>query len=138
MNVAEFQKVPLFSGLSEKEAANLLTTAKEREFAEGDEIIHVGDERARAFYLLLEGSVRVSKGGVTLADLGPGDYFGEMALLLEDTPRTADVTATSPTRTLAITQWDFRALLTTHPRIGVTLMAELARRLGTTNAALSD
>jgi len=87
---------------------------------------------------VLSGSAEARKGKTLLAEFGPGAYFGEMALLLDDTPRTADVVATSDTRCLAITQWDLRALIKGHPEIGVKMMAELARRLRDTDAALSD
>ena len=52
-----------------------------------------------------------------------------MALLLEDTPRTADVVSTGDTTCLAVTQWDLKALIKSHPEVGVKIMAELARRL---------
>ena len=80
-------------------------------------------------------SRRVAK---ALATFGPGDYFGEMALLLEDTPRTADVVATSETTCLAITKWDLRSLIQTQPDVGVKMMAELAKRLADTDKAIQD
>lgn len=139
MDKAEFLKrTPLFSGFSDKEIASVLGTAKERTFAEGDSIITEGHEGGRGFYLLLSGSAAARKGDTHLADFGPGDYFGEMALLLEDTPRTADVVATGATTCLAITQWDLKALLKSHPDIGLKMMNELAKRLRDTDAALSD
>ena len=61
-----------------------------------------------------------------------------MSLLLEDTPRTADVTAVEDTTCLAITSWDLRALIKTHPDVGVKMMSELAKRLRDTDQALSD
>ncbi len=78
------------------------------------------------------------KGDTVLAEFEAGDYFGEMSLLLEDTPRTADVVATDDSNCLVITQWDLRALIKSHPEIGVKMMAELAKRLRDTDAALSD
>lgn len=139
MNRADFLKrTPLFAGFSDKEIESVLGTAKERAFGAGDSIIKEGHEGGRGFYLLLSGSAEVRKGSTLLATFAPGDYFGEMALLLEDTPRTADVVATSETRCLAITQWDLKALISNHPEIGVKMMAELARRLRDTDAALSD
>jgi CRP/FNR family cyclic AMP-dependent transcriptional regulator len=139
MDKAAFLKrTPLFSGLTDKEIASVLGTAKERTFAEGDGIIAEGHEGGRGFYLLLSGSAAASKGDVHLKDFGPGDYFGEMALLLDDTPRTADVVATSATTCLAITQWDLKALIKNHPDIGIKMMNELARRLRDTDAAFSD
>jgi len=78
---------------------------------------------------VLEGTAEVTKAGHHLADFAPGDYFGEMALLLDDQPRTASVVATSDIKVLVLTRWDFRALLKTHPDIGVKVMEELANRL---------
>ncbi len=139
MDKAEFlKKTTLFSGFSDKEIESVLGTAKERVFVAGDSIITEGQEGGRGFYLLLSGAAEARKGEMMLAEFGPGDYFGEMALLLDDTPRTADVVATSDTTCLVITQWDLRALVKGHPEIGVKMMAELARRLRDTDAALSD
>ena len=139
MDQASFlKKTSLFSGLSDKEINSVLGTAKERVFASGDSIITAGQEGGRGFYLLLSGAAEARRDTKLLAEFGPGDYFGEMALLLEDTPRTADVVATADTTCLAITQWDLKALLDGHPEIGMKMMAELARRLRDTDATLSD
>lgn len=139
MDKAAFLKqTPLFAGFSDKEIQSVLGTAKERVFAADDAIIKEGHEGGRGFYLLLAGSAEVRRGSHMLATLGSGDYFGEMALLLEDTPRTADVVATSETHCLVITQWDLKALIKSHPEIGIKMMNELARRLRDTDAALSD
>ena len=139
MNKAEFLKqTTLFAGCTDDEIATVLATAKERSFDPGAKIIREGHEGASGFYLLLEGSAEVRRGDKVLAAFGPGDYFGEMALLLEDTPRTADVVATEPSTCLAITRWDLRAMLSNHPDIGVRMMAELAKRLRNTDTALSD
>lgn len=139
MEPAELLKrTALFAGFSEKELASVLGTAKDRSFAQGDVIIEEGHEGGRGFYLLLDGTAQVRKGDTVLADFKSGDYFGEMALLLDDTPRTADVVATSDARCLVITQWDLRALIKNHPEIGVKMMAELAKRLRDTDASLAD
>lgn len=139
MEAAELlQRATLFAGFTDREIATVVSTAKERSFAAGEMIIEEGHEGGRGFYLVLAGTVQVRKGDIVLADFGVGDYFGEMALLLDDTPRTADVVATSDASCLVITQWDLRALITSHPEIGVKMMGELARRLRDTDAALSD
>ncbi len=131
------KKSPLFAGFSSREIESVTETAKERSFGSGEKIIEEG-EIGRGFYLLLEGSAQARKGDTKLADFSPGDYFGEMALLLEDTPRTADVVATTDARCLVITQWDLRAIMKVHPDISHKIMAELAKRLRNTDAALSD
>jgi CRP-like cAMP-binding protein len=139
MDRAEFLKrTPLFSGLTDKEIESVLGTAKDRPFSADDAIIKEGHEGGRGFYLLLSGSAEARKGETVLAEYGPGEYFGEMALLLDDTPRTADVIATSDTVCLAITQWDLRALIKSHPEVGVKMMAELARRLRDTDSKIPD
>ena len=139
MNKAEFLKqTSLFAGCSDEEVATILATARERTFDAGDKIIREGHEGASGFYLLLEGTAEVRKGEIVLATFGPGDYFGEMALLLEDTPRTADVVATEPSSCLAITRWDLRAMISNNPDVGVRMMGELAKRLRDTDKSLSD
>lgn len=138
MEAAEFlQRTALFASFSDKEIGRVIAASKERHFDEGAPVVEVGDQ-GWGFYLILEGSAQARKGDTVLADFGPGDYFGEMALLLDDTPRTADVFATAPTRCIVITQWDLRAMIQAHPEIGVRIMGELARRLRDTDAKITD
>jgi CRP-like cAMP-binding protein len=134
----QLKRTSLFAGFSDRQIADVLATAKQRRFAAGDRIIAQGDEGARGFYLIIEGRTEVRSGDTVLAEFGAGDYFGEMALLLPDTPRTADVVATQDTTCLVITQWDLRALLVAHPETGLTIMAELARRLADTDRTLRE
>ncbi len=139
MDTAQFiKRTALFAGLSDDELSSVLSTAKERSFPAGTVIIAEGHEGGRGFYVLLSGSAEVRKGSKTLAHFGPGDYFGEMALLLEDTPRTASVVAIEDVTALVITQWDLKALLSNHPDVGVRMMAELAKRLRDTDKGLRD
>lgn len=133
----QLKKTALFAGFSDRQIEGVLTAGKERRFAAGEQIIRQGDD-AVGFYLIVEGSAEVHSGDAVLARLGPGDYFGEMALLLEDTPRTADVTAREDTACLVITQWAFRSLLAAHPEVALVVMGELARRLRSTSATLSE
>lgn len=127
---------PLFSVLTDPEISTVLKTARERSFPENKYIIREGHEGGMGFYVLLAGTAEARKGDLVLAAYEPGDYFGEMALLLEDTPRTADVVATSAMTCLVITKWDLRGLIQTNPDVGVKMMAELARRLRDTDTAL--
>lgn len=128
----------LFAGFSDRQIADVLATAKQRRFAAGERIIEQGDEGGRGFYLIVEGRTEVRAGDTVLAHFGSGDYFGEMALLLPDTPRTADVIALEDTTCLVITQWDLRALLSAHPETGLAMMGELARRLADTDRTLRE
>jgi CRP-like cAMP-binding protein len=139
MNTAEFIKhTALFSGLNDDELSSVLSTAKQRAFPAGTTIIAEGREGGRGFYVMLSGAAEVRKGTTTLAHFGPGDYFGEMALLLEDTARTASVVATEDVTAVVITQWDLKALIANHPDVGVRMMGELAKRLRNTDQALRD
>ena len=138
-NLSEYLKrTTLFAGFSDRQIADVLATAKQRHFAAGEQIIRQGDEGGRGFYLIVEGRTEVRTGDTVLAHFVPGDYFGEMALLLADTPRTADVVAVEETTCLVITQWDLRALLTAHPETGLAIMGELARRLADTDRTLRE
>jgi CRP-like cAMP-binding protein len=131
------KKTPLFAQLSEEELEATLRTAKEREYSAGTTIVREGDTGGLGFYLILSGQVEVRKGQKSLAKWGPGDYFGEMSLLM-DTPRTADVVALEKTRCVLLTRWDLRALISTQPDMALKMQAELARRLLDTNKALSE
>ena len=135
---AFLKQTGLFSKCSDRDLDRVIATAKQRSFDEGATMVREGDPGARGFYLILSGSAEVRKGGEAVARMGPGEFFGEMALLLDDTPRTADVVALEPTTTLVMTQWDFKALLTSHPEVGSAIMLELAQRLRNTDQALTD
>jgi CRP-like cAMP-binding protein len=137
MNKAEFlRKTPLFSSCSDKTIASIAELARTREFSDGEEIIQEDSQNTIGFYVLLEGSVKATRGDHRLADFGPGDYFGEIALLLDNTPRTATVTGTSDGTVLAVSRWDFKALLKTNPEIAVEVVEVLAQRLAATDRAL--
>jgi CRP/FNR family cyclic AMP-dependent transcriptional regulator len=132
------QSTAVFAGFSDRQIEAVLTIASERHFAAGEWILHRGEEGGLGFYLILEGQTEVRAGDEVLARLGPGDYFGEMALLLADTPRTADVVALESTSCLVITQWAFKSLLAAHPDMALTIMGELARRLRETPVPLAE
>lgn len=116
--------VPLFSVLTDRERDAMARTGKEFDRAEGAILAKEG-ESGVGFFLLLEGSAEVSVKGETRAALAAGDAFGEIALL-DDGPRTATVTATSPVRMLGITAWAFKALVREHPEMAVKLLEVLA------------
>jgi len=122
------KRVPLFSGCSKKELGSLALSADEIDLREGYVLTREG-RPAREFFVLVEGTVRVTRNGRTLTDLGAGDWFGEIALLT-DTPRTATVTATSPVRVLVITSRSFRRVVETMPSIAVKVLASVGERLG--------
>lgn len=139
MDKVEFlSKTPLFANCSPKTVASIADVARTRQFKSGDKIIREDSQSTMGFYILLEGEVAVTRGEHHLGDYSPGDYFGEIALLLDDTPRTASVIAKSDATVLVVTRWDFKALLKTNPEIAVEVMGVLAQRLAATDRALAD
>jgi len=125
--VEVIKRVPLFAGCSKGELEQIAQIADEIDLAEGKEMTREGS-RGREFFVLLEGEADVTKGGSSINKLGPGDFFGEIALI-SDSPRTATVTATSPVRALVITDRSFRRLLDEQPEIQRKVLMALAERL---------
>ena len=122
--------VPLFSSASKQELAQIASIADELDFPEGKVLIAEGDA-GREFFVLIEGSAEVQRGGKKVASISGGDFFGEIALISK-TPRNATITTTSPVRALVITDRAFRQLLDRSPQIAVGVLSALAERLAPT------
>jgi CRP/FNR family transcriptional regulator, cyclic AMP receptor protein len=125
--MSRLAKVPIFSECTKRELTIIGRAAKEVSHAEGTVIAREG-ERGVGLFLILEGQCKVTIGGKTKAKLGPGDFFGEVALL-DGGPRTATVTALTPVRLVGITGWVFRGLLMEHPTIALKTLEAVAGRL---------
>jgi CRP/FNR family cyclic AMP-dependent transcriptional regulator len=119
--------VPLFAGCSKAELQQIASLADELDLSDGATLIREG-ERGREFIVVAEGTVRVTRGGETLRELGSGDFIGEIALVA-DVPRTATVTATSPVRLLVVTDRAFRNVLEQVPSIATKVLQSLGERL---------
>ena len=124
---SQLAKVPIFAECSKRELTIIGRAAKEVSHREGTVIAREG-ERGVGLFLILEGQCKVTIGGKTKAKLGPGDFFGEVALL-DGGPRTATVTAMTPVRLVGITGWVFRGLLMEHPTIALKTLEAVAGRL---------
>jgi CRP-like cAMP-binding protein len=123
--------VPLFATASKAELAEIAGIADEVDLPAGRTLISEGDT-GREFFVLIEGTADVSQGGKTIGKMmGPGDFFGEIALVSK-APRTATITTTSPVRALVITDRAFRQLLEHSPKIAVGVLTALAERLAPT------
>lgn len=129
-------KVSLFNELSGKQLKAIARSGTERNFDAGTSIVKEG-EKGVGFYLILEGNVEVRKKGRLLTKLSGGDFFGEMGLI-DDQPRSADVVAASPTKTLCISEWTFTGIVKGNPDIAMNMMRALVGRLRTTNKALTE
>ena len=119
--------VPLFSRCTRKELAAIAQVADEVDLREGKELTIEG-KPAREFFILLSGGAVVRRNGRKLRELGPGEMIGEIALL-NDTPRTATVTVTEPSRILVLTARDFRTLVKDLPDLALKVLATLSERV---------
>jgi len=121
------ERIPLFSECTKAELIEVAISADERMAWEGEELTQEG-RLGREFFIVVDGAVAVRRGGRKLADLGPGDWFGEIAILTHK-PRTATVTATSPVSLLVISDRAFRQLVERSPRIALRVLRSVADRL---------
>jgi CRP/FNR family cyclic AMP-dependent transcriptional regulator len=121
------QGVPLFADLDRKELQGLANSMKERTFRSGQTIASEG-QSGIGFFVIAEGTANVSQGGEDRATLGPGDYFGEIALI-DDGLRTASVTADSELKAYGLTAWEFRPLVESNASIAWKLLKTMAVRL---------
>ncbi|HKB77934.1 MAG TPA: cyclic nucleotide-binding domain-containing protein [Myxococcales bacterium] len=121
------KSIDLFRGLPGEELATIAEIAEEQPFAAGDPVFAEG-EPGDALYLLVEGAVKVHRGGEQLAQLGARDVFGEMAVL-DSQPRSASVTVLKDAVLLKIGRDDFRDILQERPEIGMGIIQVLSRRL---------
>lgn len=128
--------VPLFSELSKKELQSFASAAKEVRHRPGAVLAREGDS-GLGFFLIVEGTAAVSIGGKPRGKMGPGDFFGEIALL-EGGPRTATVTAETPIRVIGLTQWVFRRIVEQNPSVAMKMLKVMASRLRTAPAGMTD
>jgi pyruvate,water dikinase len=125
--VAALRRVQLFADMDRRQAEQIARLLKERHFAKGEIVIVEGSGGA-AFFLIDSGQATVSRKGLELATLGPGDYFGEVALI-DGGPRSATVTAATELFCYGLTFWEFRPLVEGNGAIGWKLLQALAKRL---------
>ena len=127
VQVDALRRVPLFADLSKREAQQIARLFKERRFAEGETVVREGSDGA-AFFVIDSGEASVSVGGKDRAALGPGDYFGEIALI-DEGARMATITALSELVCYGLTYWDFRPLVQENGKIGWKLLQSVAKKL---------
>ena len=134
MDAEQLRALPPLAGMTREGLAHVAACAAELE-AEDGRVLALPDDPGSGMYLIREGTVAVELRSGTL-ELGPGDFFGELALLVEDGARVARVRATSPVRCLSIPREDFLALVESEPSFALALLRELARRLAEARAAV--
>ena len=126
-SVDDLAKVRLFHGLNRKELAAIAALTKPFQFAAGAHIVEEGTRGGR-FYLIREGRVDVLVNGHRVRELGPGESFGEIALI-DEGPRMATVQARSDVDALGIASFNFRPLLKNEPGVAYKLLFELCALL---------
>jgi CRP-like cAMP-binding protein len=112
----ELKRVPLFSGLSQRQLKRLARDFREREVKSGTSLIREGEKSGISFFVIVDGTATASVDGNEVRKLGPGDHFGELALISERV-RGATVTADEPMRCLVMGFWDFRRFAKENPDV---------------------
>jgi CRP/FNR family transcriptional regulator, cyclic AMP receptor protein len=125
--VESLKRAPLFADLSRKELVQLARLSDDVEVPAGRVLCKEGAP-GREFFVLVEGEVDVVKNGRRVAALGAGDFVGEISLL-EQTPRTATVTAKTPLRFFVLTPKEFQQVLDENPSVERKILRALARRV---------
>jgi CRP-like cAMP-binding protein len=126
-SIETLEKVPLFSGLDRRELAQIADTMRERRFPAGSTVVQEGASGA-GFFIVESGEAEVTIQGERRGSVGPGDYFGEIALLT-GSERTATLTATSDMLCYGMTPWDFRPLIESNATLAWKLLTAMADRL---------
>jgi CRP/FNR family transcriptional regulator, cyclic AMP receptor protein len=121
------EQVPLLSEVTQRDRQRLAKTMKERTFPAGREVVVEG-RNGVGFFIIADGTAAVSIGNRVIKMLGPGEYFGEMALL-HGGERTATVTADSELHCLTITSWGFKSFVQEHPKVAWAMLQTLAQRM---------
>jgi CRP-like cAMP-binding protein len=121
------QRIPLFADFDRGELERISRTFKDRTFEAGSTVVGEGKTGA-GFFVIESGEATVSTRGDERGTLGPGDYFGEIALI-DDGARSATVTANSELRCYGLTSWEFRPLVESNASIAWKLLETMAKRL---------
>src|SRR5215210_5768371 len=125
--VDSLRQVPLFADLSSRDLRRVADSMQEKSFETGKQVVEEG-KGGVGFFVILEGTARVTQGGDDRGLLTTGDYFGEMALIDGD-DRTASVHAEGELRCVAMTPWTFRPFVKDHPDVAWALLTALVKRV---------
>ena len=125
------KQVPLFSDLEDRELQEIASAMRQRTFSAGQEIAVEG-ESGVGFFVIEDGEAKVSVHGDEVRRLGPGDYFGEVALITQG-PRTATVTADTDLKTYGMTFWEFRPLVEETPSLAWKMLQSAVKQYAPTH-----
>jgi CRP/FNR family cyclic AMP-dependent transcriptional regulator len=119
--------IPLLAALDKRARQQVLKTAREAHYAAGQPVVREGDP-ATVLYLIVSGNAHVEQDGKTVGSMGPGEFFGELALI-ESHGRTATVVAEDELDCLLISAWEFKASLEEHPQMAIPMLKAIIARL---------
>ncbi|HZB03199.1 MAG TPA: cyclic nucleotide-binding domain-containing protein [Actinomycetota bacterium] len=126
MDPSRLKSIPLFADLSDQDRAQVARWADELDVPEGKHLVDQG-RFAHEFFVIEEGTAEVRQGDEKLTELGPGDFFGEIALIESDR-RTASVIATSPMQTIVMFGRDFRQMEAQMPSVAARIRQAIEER----------
>jgi CRP/FNR family transcriptional regulator, cyclic AMP receptor protein len=126
VDVSQLKSVPLFADVPDESLAKIAPFTGVDEFADGREVVREGGY-SNDFYVITDGTARVERDGEHIADLGPGDVFGEQGLL-EKQQRSATVTATSTLRVIRIEHWELSRMRKSMPEVVDELQKKVEER----------
>ncbi|HEY5057926.1 MAG TPA: cyclic nucleotide-binding domain-containing protein [Gaiellaceae bacterium] len=126
-SAAMLKTVPLFADLDDKELSQIAESLRKRPFSAGDTVVREGAGGA-GFFVVEQGEADVTVDGRLRGSIGPGDYFGEIALLT-GSDRTATIVATTDMVCYGLTPWDFRPLVESNSAIAWKLLTAMAEKL---------
>lgn len=130
------RNVDLFAGVSDDHRAALAGQMRTFAYQPGDVVIEQEHEGAMGrMYVILDGEAEATVGGTSVAQLGPGDHFGEMSLL-DNEPRSATIRAVTPLRVAGLASWNLRSIIVEQPEVALNIIEVLARRLRAANRQL--
>ena len=127
MDERGLKELSLFAGLGRRERKRIASLVEEVDVEEGREVVTQGDV-AHELFVIEEGTAAVTRNGEPVGDLGPGDFFGEIALFDDEHRRTSTVTATSPMRLAVLNGRDVRALNRELPEVSQQIRAAIEER----------
>lgn len=131
--IRHFKAVPLFSGVSNKSLRTIVQSADELDVSSGKILVREGGTD-RELFVILRGEAAVTRGGRKLSTLGPGDFFGEMALLSRG-ERTATVTARTDMRVMLVGPRHLEDVLAREPSVAQPMLEVMARRIRSSERA---
>jgi CRP-like cAMP-binding protein len=134
--IETLRKITLFAPLGKSDLESLAKQMHERRFPEGAEVTTEGSSGA-GFFVIAEGNAEVIVGGEHRATLGPGDHFGEIALI-DDGTRSASIVAATDLLCYGLTPWEFRPFVEEHPKVAWAFLQSLARRYREAQQALDS